>query len=41
MALHFNAVDNDNNGFIDVDEALDHFGKDKGSSISKAFFNLG
>merc|ERR1711971_561636 len=29
MALHFNAVDNDNNGVIDVNEAFDHFARDK------------
>ena len=29
MALHFNAVDNDKNGVIDVNEAFDHFARDK------------
>ena len=28
MALHFNAVDKDTNGFIDLNEAIDHFSKD-------------
>ena len=29
MALHFNAVDKDTDGFIDVNEVFDHFSKDK------------
>jgi len=29
MALHFNAVDKDTDGYIDVNEAFDHFSKDK------------
>ena len=37
MALHFNAVDKDNNGFIDVSEALDHLGKDKVVKFSHRF----
>ena len=29
MALHFNAVDKDTDGYIDVNEAFNYFSKDK------------